>query len=139
MGQVGHEPAPLVVSARNNAIKTDWWNPQALFAFGGLDIAGQTPPHSGSNGGGGGLKARTELWCRVIEDVDPELKRAKCYKIDVVDSNGDGAAEIRAALTDGRFNYLGEHGIERRVDLGDQFLKGFPDAAPPPLTELPLR
>lgn len=65
------------------------------------DIAGQTPPHFGSNQGGGGLQARTELWYRVIEDVDPELKCAKCYKIDMVDSNRDGTAEIHAASSNG--------------------------------------
>lgn len=120
----------------NNAIKTDWWRPQTLFTFGGLDIAGQTPPHSGSNEGGGGLQARTELWCRVIEGVDPERKRANCYKIDMVDSNRDGTAEIRAASSDGRFHYLDEHEIKLRVD---QFPKAFPGMAPPSLAELLLR
>lgn len=139
MAQVGDEPAPLVVSTGSNAIKTDWWRPQTLFAFGGLDIAGQTSPHSGSNGGGGGLQARTELWYRVIEDVDPERKRAKCYKIDMVDSNRDGTAEIRAASSDGRLHCLDEHEIEFRADLGDQFPKDFLGMASPPLIELPLR
>lgn len=36
----------------------------------------------------------------------------------------------RCTLTDDR-------GTELRVDLGDQLLKEFPDAAPPPLTSLP--
>ena len=131
--------SPRWRDVENNAIRTDWWRPQTLFAFGDLDIAGQTPPHSGSNGGGGGLQARTEFWCRIIEDVDPERKRANCYKIDMVDSNRDGTAEIRAASSDGRFHYLDAHEIELRVDLGDQFPKGFPGMAPPSLAELLLR
>jgi len=139
IGQVGEEPTPLVVvSASNNRLKTDWWNPQTVFAFRGLEIAGQAPPYTGTHGSDAALRRGPELWYRVIENIDPELKRAKCYDIDIVDSNGDGAPDIRASLSDGRFYYLDEHGTEQRVDVGDQFLRDFAGIEPPPLTAYPL-
>lgn len=139
-GRVGSEPTPLtVVGASNNAIKTDWWNPQSLFAFRGLDIAGQAPPYRGTNGTADAVAPGTELWYRVIENVDPERLRAKCYKIDVLDADGDAVPEIRAALTDGRFYYLDEYGATVRIDLADRYLREFPDVEAPSLVELPLR
>lgn len=127
------------VSAGDNALKTAWWSPQTLFAFSGLDIAGQALPYPDSSGGRESTNRAAELWYRVIDNVDPEVNRAKCCRIDVVDSDGIGSAETRAALSDGRFYHHDMHGTELRVDVGDQFLKGFPHTAPPPLTELPLR
>ncbi|MBU0595460.1 hypothetical protein KJ567_02085 [Candidatus Bipolaricaulota bacterium] len=140
IGTVNQDATPLVVvSASNNAIKTSWWNPQTLFAFRGLDISGQAPPYQGGNGPAEALRDGSELWYRVIENVDPELIRAKCYKIDFAEGGGGQGIVIRGALTDGRFYYLDEHGNELKVELGDQFLKNFPDATPPALVELPLR
>ena len=134
------EAAPLVVlSASNNALKTSWWNPQVLFAFRGLDISGQSPPYLGTNGSSEDTAPGSELWYRLIVNIDPELKRAKGYKLDILDSDGDGVAEIRASLTDGRFYYLDEHGTQLRVDLGDRFLQDFGDVEIPRLEEIELR
>jgi len=45
-GKVGEsEDILVVVSASNNALKTEFWNPQTIFAFRGLDIAGYAPPY----------------------------------------------------------------------------------------------
>ncbi|MCK4570954.1 hypothetical protein KAT84_03285 [Candidatus Bipolaricaulota bacterium] len=137
-GKVGEsDEVMVVVSASNNAIKTDWWNPQTLFAFRGLDIAGQGPPcdHIGA-GGQTNLSAGTELWYQVIVNIDPDLVRAKCYEIDIRDFDGDGVNEIQAALTDGRFYYLDENGAQIHVKLGDRYHRDFPDVDPPPLVDL---
>jgi len=140
VGRVGDDPTPLVVvSASNNAIKTSWWNPQTVFAFRGLEISGQAPPYRGTSGSEGVLQDGSELWYRVVVNVDPEVKRAKCYKIDLVADGSTGKTVIRCALTDGSFHYLDEHGTELRVEPGDQFLRDFPDTVPPPFVELPLR
>lgn len=137
IGQVGEESEPFVViSASNNRIRTDWWNPQTLFAFRGLDISGQAPPYTGTNGSASMLAPANELWYWVIQNVDSEVMRAKCKSFDIVDFNGDQVNEIRAPLTDGRFYYFDEAGNVVSVDLGDSFLKSFPDVAPPPLVEI---
>lgn len=135
-GRVGNELL-VVISASNNAIKTDWWNPQTLFAFRGLDIAGQGPPvgHIGA-GGQTNLSAGAELWYQVIVNIDPDFVRAKCYEIDIRDFDGDGVNEIQAALTDGRFYYLNANGVQSNVRLGDAFHRDFPDADPPPLVDI---
>lgn len=136
-GIVGDSDKVLVViSASNNAIKTDWWNPQTLFAFQGLDISGQAPPYIAGSGGLVDLASANELWYWVIVNVDPESVRAKCKSFDIIDSNGDGLKEIRAPLTDGRFVYLNEHGEQLDVQLGDKFLQDFPDTPPPPLVDI---
>ena len=45
-GRVGGEGEILVVlSASNNAINSEWWHPQTLFAFRATDIQGQGPPY----------------------------------------------------------------------------------------------
>ncbi len=138
-GRVGEGNEVMVVmSASNNAIATDWWNPQTLYAFRGLDIAGQGPlySHLGEGGGGTYLLPGTELWYHVIVNIDPDFVRAKCYAININDFNGDGVNEIQAALTDGRFYYLDESGVQMRIELGDQFHRDFPDADPPLLVDI---
>jgi len=135
VGQVGRNSEPLLVlSASNNRFRTDWWNPQTLFAFRGLAISGQAPPYTGTN-----IEQGSELWYQRIDNVDPETKRAKGYNLDILDWNGDGVTEIRAALSDGRFYYLDEMGTTVGVDLGDSWLKEFGDTSPPPLADIGLR
>jgi len=138
-GRVGTaEELLIVVSASNNAIKTDWWNPQTLYAFRGVDIAGQAPPYDGPDKEGreDHLKLGTEIWYQVFVNVDPEIARAKCHEIDIVDFNADGVNEIQAALSDGRFYYLDESGRELHVELGDRFQQLFPDTAAPALVAI---
>ena len=137
-GKVGEaNEVMLVISASNNTISTDWWNPQTLYAFRGLDIAGQAPSYGYREAGGGAHSpSGTELWYRVIVNIDPDLIRAKCHKIEINDFDGDGLNEIQAALTDGRFYYLDGSGRQMRIDLGDKFHKNFPDVDPPPLVDI---
>lgn len=85
------------------------------------------------------LEPRTELWCRVLESIDPETLRATIYRIDVDNLDEDGRTWIRAAASDGRFYYLDEHGETLRIELADRWLKDFGDASAPALSELPLR
>jgi hypothetical protein len=137
VGQVGEIEEPFVViSASNNRIRTDWWNPQTLFAFNGLDISGQAPPYTGKNGDTAALAPANESWYWVIENIDPELLRAKCKSFDIVDFDGDGNNEVRAPLTDGRFYYLDELGSILSVDRSDSYLREFPNIPPPPLVEI---
>ncbi len=138
-GRVGEaNDVMVVVSASNNAIKTDWWNPQTLYAFRGLDIAGQGPPYDDLAGGGGGeyFSPGTELWYYIIVNIDPDFVRANCYEICIDDFDGDGVNEIQAALTDGRFYYLDGSGAQTRIDLADRFHRDFPDVDPPQLVDI---
>ena len=137
VGDPDSEPM-IVVSASNNRIKTSWWNPQTLFAFEGLEIAGQAPPYTGVQGRPEDLEAGSELWYRVIENIDGETLRAKCRRISIGDYNGDGRNEIRAATTDGRFYYINELGETVWIDLGDNWFRDFGDTPAPDLTVLPL-
>ena len=137
VGQVGELEEPIVViSASNNRIRTDWWNPQTIFAFNGFDISGQAPPYTGQHGDPVALAPANESWYWVIENVDSELLRAKCKSFDIVDIDGDGDNEVRAPLTDGRFYYLDESGNILSVDLADRYLRDFPNIPPPPLVEI---
>lgn len=138
-GRVGEANEVMVVmSASNNALKTDWWNPQTLYAFRGLEIAGQGPPYDylGAGGGGAYVSPGNELWYYIIINIDPDFVRADCYEIDISDFDGDGVNEIQAALTDGRVYYLDESGVQMRIELDDQFHRDFPDVAPPPLADI---
>lgn len=136
-GRAGPEDEVLIVaSASNNAIATDWWNPQTIFAFRGLPISGCAPPIDYL-----GAAERTEtmpgteIWYQVIVNIDPEFKRAKCYELDIQDFNGDGEREIQAALTDGRFYYIDASGSQLNVTQGDSYKRDFPGIDPPPLVD----
>jgi len=132
--QVGEDETSLVVvSGSNNHLSDSAWNVQVLFAFAGLEIAGQGPPWAGTAPQG------SELWYRVIENIDIEVLRAKCTKFDFVDLDGDGLSELRARLTDGRFYYLDAAGRTVGVTRGDFFVQSFGDAEIPPLRPYPLR
>lgn len=136
-GKVGGSDDVLVlVSASNNAIKDEWWNPQTLFAFRGLDISGQAPPYTGSSGSPSALAPSHELWTWVIANEDPENTRAKCTDFNLVDLDGDGLREIQVPLSDGRFYALNEWGEVLGVELGDRYVCAFPNSSPPPLVEL---
>jgi len=142
VGSVGDPASPplVVVSSSNNAIKTSWWNPQTLFAFDGLNISGQAPPYEGASGPPAALAEGTEVWYRILHNIDPERLRALIYKIDIDDYSGDGRNEIRAATSDGRFYYVNEHGDTLWVERADRWYQEFDDATPPPpLTVFPLR
>ena len=137
-GRVGEANEVLVViSASNNALASTWWNPQTLFAFRGLDIAGHAPPYYYQGTAERiDLSPGTEIWYQVIVNIDPGLMRAKCYQFEIGDYTGDEINEIQAALTDGRFYYLDESGAQIRVSVGDRFLKEFPDVNPPSLVDV---
>ncbi|MBU1049540.1 hypothetical protein KKG90_05885 [Candidatus Bipolaricaulota bacterium] len=137
-GQVGEAEESLVVlTASNNAIKTEWWNPQTVFAFRGLDIAGQGPPYVGSSEKAGKTFGQgTEIWYCVIVNSDPERIRAKCAQLDIRDFDGDGVNEIQAALTDSRFYYLDDSGNQIGVALGDHYYRDFPGVDPPALVDI---
>lgn len=80
-GKLGKDQSPYVVaSASYNALRTSFWNPQTLFAFRGLDIAGQAPPYRGAAPHG------TEAWHYVIPYMD-ENHRPKAGSIDFLDTN----------------------------------------------------
>jgi len=140
IGSVGDPTsAPMiVVSASNNRIQDTWWHPQTLFAFDGLNISGQAPPYTGVKGRSIDREPGSELWYRVIENIDGETLRAKCREISIGDYTGDGLHEIRAATTDGRFYYLDESGETLWTDLGDKWLQEFGEIPAPGLTILPL-
>ena len=131
------EPPLVVITGSNNAIKTSWWNPQTLFAFRGLAISGQAPPYPGTNGSPEAVAPGSELWYRVFQHIEPEYRRPKCYKIDIVADGPSGEQAIRAAVADSRFYYVDEDGRQLHVELGDQFLRDYPGVTPPPLLELP--
>jgi len=137
-GKVGESNEMLlVISASNNALKTESWNPQTVFAFRGLDIAGHAPPYDYQGAAERmDLSPGTEIWYQVIVNIDPILMRAKCYQFEIGDYSGDGVNEIQAALTDGRFYYLNENGTQIRASVGDRFLEAFPDTDPPPLVDV---
>lgn len=136
-GKVGtSEDVLVVVSASNNALKTDFWNPQTLFAFRGLDISGQAPLYTGTVGDSTTLAPSRELWTWVIINVDPLSFRATCTHFNITDVNGDGLNEIEAPLSDGRFYYFNEFGDVLDTQVGDSWERNFPDTAPPPLVEL---
>jgi hypothetical protein len=136
-GKVGvSDDVFVVVSASNNAIKNEWWNPQTLFAFRGLDISGQAPPYTGSSGSPSALAPSHELWTWVIVNEDPENTRARCTDFNLVDLDGDGLREIQVPLSDGRFYALNESGDVVGVELGDRYVQAFPNSSPPPLVEL---
>jgi len=82
-------------------------------------MARQSPPCCGTHGHEEALQPGTEPWYRVIESNDPEIKRAGCSKIDIINSNEDGTHEICAALTDGPCCSLDERGSELHVDRGE--------------------
>jgi hypothetical protein len=127
-GKVGESDAVLsVVSASNNAFKTEFWNPKMVFAFRGLDISGQAPPHTGTSRGPASLTASSELWTWVIVNVDPNFIRAKCTDFNIVDIDGDGLTDIQVPLTDGRFYHLNGMGEQLGIALGDRFVKNFPN------------
>ena len=126
----------VVVSASNNRLATDWWNPQTLFAFRGLDISGQAPPYTGTSGSPSALAPSHELWTWVIVNIDSMLLRAKCTDFHIVDINGDGLNDIQAVLSDGRFYNLCESGEVLSVDFGDLYAEMFPGGSVPPLVEL---
>lgn len=126
----------VIASASNNRLKTDFWNPQTLFAFRGLDISGQAPPYTGTSGSPSELAPSHELWTWVIVNVDPLLKRAICSSFNIVDTNGDGIDDIQAVLSDGRFYNLSESGEVLSVDWGDRYDEMFPDGPVPALVEL---
>jgi hypothetical protein len=137
-GRVGESNEMLlVISASNNALKTESWNPQTVFAFRGLDISGHAPPYDYQGAAERiDLSPGTEIWYQVIVNIDPTLMRAKCYQFEIGDYSGDGVNEIQAALTDGRFYYLNENGTQIRASVGDRFLKAFPDTEPPSLVDI---
>ncbi|MCK5828451.1 hypothetical protein KAH43_08015, partial [Candidatus Bipolaricaulota bacterium] len=136
-GKVGKsEDVLVVVSASNNALKTDFWNPQTLFAFRGLDISGQAPPYTGTVGDSTTLAPGRELWTWVIVNVDPLSLRAKCTNFNITDVDGNGLNEIEAPLSDRRFYYFNEFGDVLDVQVGDSWERDFPNTAPPPLVEL---
>jgi len=141
VGSVGDPDSPplVVASSSNNAIKTSWWNPQTLFAFDGLNISGQAPPYKGGAGPPEVLAKATEIWYRILHNIDPERVRGLIYRIDIGDYSGDGRNEIRAATSDGRFYYVDEDGETLWVERADRWYQEFGDAAPPPLSILPLR
>lgn len=134
VGRVGEMKTPLVaISASNNHLSDSVWNAQVLFAFAGLEIAGQGSPYKGTAPQG------TELWYRVIENIDIEVLRVKCSGFDFIDLDGDGLLELRARMTDGRFYYLDAGGRTVGVARGDFFNHTFGDAEIPPLRPYPLR
>jgi len=136
-GKVGKsEDVLVVVSASNNALKTDFWNPQTLFAFRGLNISGQAPPYTGTVGDSTTLAPGSELWTWVIVNVDPLSFRATCTYFNITDVDGDSLNEIEAPLSDRRFYYFNEFGDVLDVQVGDSWEKNFPDTIPPPLVEL---
>jgi hypothetical protein len=136
-GQVGESNDMLVlVSASNNALKTEFWNPQTVFAFRGMNISGQAPPYTGTTGSPSVLAPSNELWSWVIVNVDPTNIRAKCTDFNIVDIDGDGLRDIQVPLTDGRFYHLNEMGEQLGIELGDRFEESFPNVSPPPLVEL---
>ncbi len=137
-GLVGGEDAPLVVlSASNNALATEWWNPQTLFAFRKTNISGQGPPYDYLGAATrDDIPHGSELWYLVIDNPDPDRIRAKCREIDIRDFDGDGVNDIQAALTDGRFYRLDENGATVSVKLGDAFQRDFPGLQAPPLIDV---
>jgi len=140
IGSVGDPSSDpmIVVSASNNRIQDTWWHAQTLFAFDGLHIAGQAPPYTGTRGRDADRESGTELWYRVLQNIDGEVLRAKCREIDIGDYTGDGSHEIRAATTDGRFYYLNEVGETLWIDVGDRWLQNFGGIPAPELTVLSL-
>ncbi len=133
-GLLGSSREPItVLSASNNMMKTTAWNPQVLFAFRGLDIAGQGPPYVGRAAQG------TELWYLRIDNPEPLRIRAKAYQYEFRDVDEDARNEVRVALTDSRFYYLDESGHTVRVEVGDYWGIEFGIALPPPLAAIPLR
>lgn len=130
----GRDRPMLIISASNNRLNLDVsWHAQTIFAFEWPNISGQSPPYNGNYPQG------TELWYYQIDDVDPELIRAKCTRFDLMDYDSDGVPEIRASLTDGRFYFLDADGVVRGAQLADRFIRDFGDASPPPLKLIPLR
>ncbi len=139
-GRVGPKQEMLVViSASNNAIDWDWWHPQTLFAFRGTDIHGAAPPTDYLGAAErDDVTPGTELWYRVFVNLDPDRMRAKCREIDIRDFDGDGTAEIQAALSDGRFYYVDAEGKVLFTRLGDAFRRDFPGETAPPLEDIEL-
>lgn len=119
-GPVGEGGVPLtVISASNNSFKSSWWNPQAIFAFRGLDISGRGPePEFGNSEG-------SQLWYWVVTNLDLEVLRAKVPQLAVVDYDGDGISEIRASLTDGRFYYFNTAGEIVGTSAGDIYYRDY--------------
>ena len=133
VGQGGTESPPLVVaSASNNRLPRGWPYPQSLFAFRGLEISGQAPPYTGDAPKG------SELWYRFFENIDSTVSRPKCMVIDLVDTNLDSEAEIRARLTDGRIYNLDESGRTTDTSLADAFVLTYGNLLPPVLHVVPL-
>lgn len=133
VNQGDRESLPIVVaSASNNRLPAGWPHPQTLFAFRGLDISGQAPPYTGDGSRG------SELWYRVIENIDSTVVRAKCKVIDLVDSDGDGHVEIRARTTDGRIYTLDATGQTLATTVADAFVISFGEIDPPILHVAPL-
>jgi len=131
----GRDLPMLVVSASNNGLRTEeeWWNPQVIFAFEGLKVAGQSPPYLGLFDEG------SESWYYKILNVDPEVKRAKCYNFEMMDFDADGTEDIRASLTDGRFYYLAVDGATLGMDFANSYIRDFGNAARPDLIPVQLR
>ncbi|MBU1050248.1 serine protease [Candidatus Bipolaricaulota bacterium] len=130
-GLVGEEKSPItVISASNNSLKASWWNPQVIFAFRGLEIEGQGPtPLLGESAG-------SQIWYWVINNIDPEVFRAKATQLAVVDQNGDGITEIRAQLSDGRFYYFSAAGDVVGTAAGDIYLRDYGDTPFPKLNSI---
>jgi len=128
---VGEEKSPItVISASNNSLKASWWNPQVIFAFRGLEIEGQGPtPLLGESTG-------SQIWYWVINNIDPEVFRAKATQLAVVDQNGDGITEIRAQLSDGRFYYFSAAGDVVGTAAGDIYLRDYGDTPFPKLNSI---
>jgi len=137
-GFVGPKGEKLVViSASNDAIATDWWNPQTLFAFRGTNIHGVAPPRDYLGAvQRDDIPDGSELWCKVIVDLDPDRIRAVCHEIDIRDFDGDGTPEIQAALSDGRFYYLDAEGRQLFERIGDAFQRDFPGELAPALVDM---
>ncbi len=112
IGHVGQTSNPLVVvTAINNDLYAS--HCKAVFAFNGLNIAGEAPPYYGS------IKQGTQLWYAVIQPLSQESGIEISDLIDIIDQNGDGKNEILVETKGGQFYCLDDLGNVLSVGLAD--------------------